>query len=777
MRRSIPAFVLFAVVAVPGFAAEPAKSAQPSAEAIEFFEKKVRPVLAEHCLKCHGEKKQQAGLRLDTAEGMKKGTDEGPVVAPGDPDKSKLVKSVRRQGDFAMPPDKPMPPEAVAVLSDWVKMGAPFPLSGPKTDPTAAKSHWAFQPVKDQAVPSTKSDPGSKNPIDRFVLAKLEARGFVPSPRTDRRTLIRRTYLDLTGLPPTVEEVDAFAGDNSPDAFEKLVDRLLASPHYGERWARYWLDIARYSDTKGYVFQEERTFPYAYTYRDYVIRAFNEDKPYDRFLIEQLAADKLDLGNDPRPLAAMGFLTLGRRFLNSTPDIIDDRIDVVARGMMGLTVGCARCHDHKFDPVPTADYYSFYGVFASATEPKELPLIGKVEHTKEYEAFETELNKREQALADARTKRTQAKLTAVAALAGPHGFLVKRPERLLTRLDRNAFTALQKQIDAFKTKSPVAPPRAMVLNDGAPFEPYVFLRGNQGSHGPKVPRQFLQVAAGPVRKPFKDGSGRLELARAIASPDNPLTARVFVNRVWMYHFGKPLVSTPSDFGTRSDAPTHPELLDWLAKRFVEDGWSIKALHKRMMLSAAYQRASDVSPALLAADPENRLLGHANRQRADFEALRDSVLVVARKLDPTAYGHPVDLFKAPYTGRRSVYGYVDRQNLPGTFRAFDFASPDHHSPQRFQTTVPQQALFLMNSPFMAEQARAVAARADVVGVTEPGERVIQTYRAVLGRNPTGEEVNRAKAFVAAAEKPAAGQLGPWELLSQVLLMSNEFAFVD
>ncbi len=695
-----------------------------------------------------------------------------------------------------------------------------------------------------------------------------------------------------------------------------MVDRLLASPHYGERWGRYWLDIARYADSKGYVFQEDRSYPFAYTYRDYVIRSFNEDKPYDRFLIEQIAADKLSLGTDKRPLAALGFLTVGRRFMNNEHDIIDDRIDVVTRGLMGLTVACARCHDHKYDPIPQADYYSLYGVFASSVEPKELPLIGEVKHTKEYDAFQAELKKREAGLDDFRVKRhaeivaelrtkgsiakylmavhqargkaldsprdiarelsvrpaaflrwrqfladaakkpspvfdpwfalsklpekgfadaaaeviadlgndtkrpvnprilaaladaepqslrdvaavygevlasvwpqpgpvldDQAQLLAVVGTGGPVDVPFADADRLFDRADRNKLTDIKRKIDAFKAASPVAPPRAMVLNDAPrPTEPVVFLRGNPNNRGPAVPRRFPAVVSGPDRKPFADGSGRLELAKDIASPDNPLTARVFVNRVWMEHFGKPLVRTPSDFGTRSDPPTHPELLDWLAKRFVEDGWSVKALHRRMMLSAAYQQASEDRPELAQADPENRLLGRMNRRRDDFEALRDGMLAVADKLDPAVYGRSVDLFKKPYTHRRTVYGHIDRQNLPGTFRAFDFPSPDLHSSQRPVTTVPQQALFLMNSPFVADLARAVAARPEVYWAFGPGERVRRMYRAVLARDPTAGEVALAEQFVASVSgaKPAAGQLGPWELLAQVLLMSDEFAFVD
>ena len=876
-------FVVPFLFAGPLIAADP----KPTPEQIEFFEKKVRPVLAEKCYSCHGEKKQNGGLRLDTAAGTKTGADNGPVIVPGDPAKSRLITSIKRQGDAPMPPKDALPADAVAALVEWVKIGAPYPPDAAKTTADPRK-HWAYQPVKEPKVPAVRG----AEPIDSFIIDKLSDNGLSLAPKADKRTLVRRAYFDLLGLPPTADEIDAFEKDASPQAWEKLIDRLLASPHYGERQGRFWLDVARYADTKGYVFNEERAFPFAYTYSDYVIRAFNEDKPYDRFIIEQLAADRLPLGEDKRPLAAMGYLTLGRRFLNNIPDIIDDRIDVVSRGMMGLSMSCARCHDHKFDPIPIKDYYSLYGVFASSMEPKELPLIGEVVRTPEVIAFEKEVEKREahykaeaekrftaalsklktadaiaeylravldakgkpesqvgafirerdllpfvfnrwrsffadqtrdhssvfspllelyavsgvdfetkapgivsalkkpvhpdvlKALGEAKLKsfrvaaETVAKVIvdtkneAVFGAKGPFTITIADADKIQNRVDREALTALRKKIDAFKATNPAAPPRAHVLNDTpTPQEPVVFLRGNPGNRGPAVPRQFPEILAGAARKPFKDGSGRLELAKAIASPDNPLTARVMVNRVWIGHFGQGLVRTPSDFGVRSDPPTHPELLDWLAKRFIEDGWSVKKLHKRIMLSAAYQQSSVGTPQAFAADPENKLLAHQNRRRFDFEAMRDSLLAASGKLDPAIGGRPVDLFKAPFTTRRSVYGFIDRSNLPGTFRVFDLASPDQHSPQRFQTTVPQQALFLLNSPFVVEQSKALAARSTGAG----SEKVKSLYRLALGRNPTREELALAVEFTGSAN--TTGDFGAWEQLAQVLLLSNEFAFVD
>ena len=903
------------VVAAPGWAAD--------APGVDFFESKVRPVLAEHCYSCHGAKKQQAGLRLDTADGLKKGTEEGPVVVPGDPEKSRLVAAVKRVGDYPMPPSKPLPADAVAALSEWVKAGAPVPteVSLQAKRPTASKDHWAFKPVADPDVPVTGFD--SDNPIDQFVAAGLEAKGLAISPKADKRTLIRRAYFDLIGLPPTADEIEAFLRDTAPDAFARIIDHLLASPHYGERWGRHWLDVARFADSKGYVFTEDRSYPYAYTYRDYVIRSFNEDKPYDQFVVDQLAADKLPAGKDNKPLAGLGFLTVGRRFSNNTHDIIDDRIDVVSRGLMGLTVSCARCHDHKFDPIPTADYYSLYGVFASTTEPAAggAPLIDPAGMAGEAKAFEDRavaMKKKADDFAagmyaahlarfrtadavtnyllaarDARDKTameveklaTERKLepiligkwqeylaaparktdpvfapwlavadlpakgfkkagpAALAEILKPGGKVAVNPDvvdalrsaepdslqevaevygKLLadaaqpapkdaapdpardqlakvlaaggggpTDLEvlladkfvpitiKRQFRALRNAADRYRTDSPDAPPRAMAVADAAtPTEPVVFLRGNPNNPGPKVPRQFLQVVAGADRKPFADGSGRLELAKAIASPTNPLTARVMVNRVWLHHFGAGLVRTPSDFGLRSDPPTHPELLDWLATRLVEDGWSVKKLHRRIMLSATYQQSSDVSADMARLDPENRLIGRQTRQRLEYEPLRDSMLAAAGRLDPTVYGRSVNLLAAPFPTRRAIYATIDRQNLPGTFRAFDMASPDAHTPQRFVTTVPQQALYLLNNAFVAEQAKAVAARPDVAGAADPEAKVRALFRAVLSRDPTATEIEDVAGFVYLSDGDAAeGQLGPWELAAQALLVSNEFAFVD
>ncbi len=770
--RTAVAVLLLSCLAVSSAqpAAQPEKLSQ---EVVEFFEKSIRPILVDRCVRCHGPEKQKAGLRLDSREAMLKGSETGPVIVPGQPEKSLLVEAIHQKGELKMPPDEKLPAEAIANLTAWIKNGAPWP-GGAMAKAKAAEAwrlHWAFQPVKKPAPPIVQHSDRVQNPIDAFILAELDSRRLTLAPVADRRTLLRRATFDLIGLPPTPQEIDAFESDTDADApaFAKVIDRLLASPHYGERWGRYWLDVARYADTKGYVFQEERRYAYAYTYRDYVIQAFNDDLPYNQFILEQLAADRLfasakatSADADVKPLAAMGFLTLGRRFLNNQHDIIDDRIDVTTRGLLGLTVGCARCHDHKYDPIPTKDYYSLYGVFNSSVEPKELPLIALPDETPAYLAFAKELKTREQAVADFKVKNK----TELAAN---------------NRKFQDDLRALQQKVDAWKT-SPAAPPRAMVLEDlPKPREPRVFLRGNPGNNGPAVPRQFLAALSGDKRQPFKNGSGRLELAQAIAAPDNPLTARVMVNRVWLHHFGQGLVRTPSDFGLRSEPPSHPALLDYLAARFVEDGWSVKKLHRLIMLSSVYQQGSQPGEDAARLDPENRLLSHMNRRRLDFEAMRDALLFVSGQLDTKIGGPAVEMFEAKTSRRRTVYGFIDRQNLPGMLRTFDFASPDASNPQRYETTVPQQALFLMNNPFVLELARAMLKRPELAEVADVRSRVNMLYHLIYGRGATGGEIDLAERFLDTpaddGTQPRPPALTAWERYVQVLLLANEFGFVD
>lgn len=733
----------------------------------EFFEKTIRPLLLEKCVQCHGPEKQKASLRLDSRDAALKGSENGPVIMPGEPDKSPMMKVVRHEGELQMPPKEKLPDQAITALAEWIRMGVPWPENAPLTTSADAwKTHWAFRPVVEPPLPKVKNEAWNSSPVDRFILAKLEsACGGQPAPPADRRTLIRRATFDLIGMPPTSEEVDAFVNDASPEAYGRLVDRLLASPRYGERWGRYWLDVARYANERGYVGVDvDRVYPFAYAYRDWVINAFNEDLPYDLFLMLQIAADqmvnddKYEAVHDKRHLAAMGFLTVGRRFINNPHDIIDDRIDVTMRGMQGLTVTCARCHDHKFDPIPIKDYYSLYGVFASSREPEDMPLLGMGTSGPDFEAFQKELQKLEDEKAKFEKENEAMKKD--------------RPREYVEKI--KPFNNRIRQLHA---KHQGAPPRGMVLEDlPKPVEPHVFLRGNPANRGPAVPRQFVGMLSGEKREPFHKGSGRLELAQAIASPDNPLTARVMANRIWLNHFGAGLVRTPSDFGMRSDPPSHPELLDYLASQFVKEGWSVKKFHRLIMLSSTYQQGADGASDVAAKDPANLYLSHANRRRLDFEALRDSLLFVTGEVDLRMGHQAIDLLKQPFSRRRTIYGFIDRQNLPGTYRTFDFASPDTHSPQRYQTTVPQQALFLMNSPFILEQSKKLIARPDVQAATTPAARIEKLYRLLFGRAATVEEMAVGMDFVGHAIEPGA-KLTAWEELAQALLASNEFAYAD
>ena len=883
------------VIALSLFSCE-SLEAQPDPAAFEFFEKTVRPVLVERCVTCHGADKQKGGLRLDTREAMLAGGDSGVVFVSGKPGESRIIAAVKQSGELKMPPGGKLPERDIAALEKWIELGAPWPekvkLAPPDAIAIAAANHWAFKPVQRPSVPM-----GSRHPIDAFVLARLDALKLKPSPVADRRTLIRRATFDLHGLPPTPEEIAAFEKETDADAYPKLLDRLLASPRYGERWGRHWLDVARYADNKGYVFFEGKEYPWAWTYRDYVIDALNRDVPFDRFVQEQIAADLL-APDDRKAQAALGFLTVGGHFMNNTHDIIDDRIDVITRGLMGLTVSCARCHDHKFDPIPTADYYSLYGVLRGSTEPTVPPLRAAAPRSIAFALYDVELNLREKALvdfvtakhaglvADARTRPGDYLFAAHEARGRPpaddfmliadpgdlnptmitrwrqfledtrkrkdpvwlhwhalaelpvEGFAEKagvtlqgviggnrlvteafatppasmkdaaaRYGKLFTEIDKKSkgerlvgpdeealrrvlygadspadaplaldwgFLSLfpdratqgeyQKLLRDLENWLAKGPPRAMVLNDSPrPFEPRVFERGHPGRPGEAVPRQMPRIA-NPNRTPFGVGSGRLELAREFVSTDNPLTARVFVNRVWMHHFGKAIVGTPGDFGLRGDAPTHPELLDWLAAEFIARGWSIKTLHKLTMTSATYTQASLDRPDASAVDPENRLLWKQNRRRLEFEPLHDSLLAVSGQLDVTIGGPPVRLFGG--NRRRAVYGYVDRLEFPSLLTTFDVPNPAGVNTERTTTMVAPQALFLMNGLFTRDAAKKLIAQNRGFAA----ERVDALFLTLLGRKPTAEERKLAVAFVAKG-------LDRWVDLAHGLMMTNEFAFVD
>ena len=585
-----------------------------------------------------------------------------------------------------------------------------------------------------------------KTPVDNFILAKLDEKNLKPNPPADKRTLIRRATFDLIGLPPTTEEVDAFLKDESPDAFAKVVDHLLASPHYGERWGRHWLDVARYSDTKSQIRRqrEDPNYPYAWTYRDYVIKSFNDDKPYNIFIIEQLAADKLPATKrNPTNLTALGFLTVGDRFMGMPNDIINDRIDVVTKGFLGLTVSCARCHDHKFDPIPTKDYYSLHGIFASTTEPAVETVVQKIENTPDYLDYYKQRNQLEDKKEQLETEFRELRRTRDR----------DKLREVQRKIRQNAGAVAQLEMT-----HPGAPMRAMRVQDSTrPHDSPVFLRGEAQNRGAVVPRRFLEILSPPNRPALTNGSGRLELAHAIVNPANPLTPRVMVNRLWQHHFGEGFVTTPDDFGTMSEPPSHPELLDYLSSRFVAEGWSLKKIHRLILLSSVYQQSSANNPRYAQVDPNNRLLWRANIQRLEFEALRDSLLAIGGSLDERMYGRPVNLERNPDSTRRTIYGLVDRSDVLDVLLNFDFANPDLPSGKRYETFVPQQALFLMNSPVVVEQAKRLVSLKAFDDCVNDRARIQFLYERIYQRPARAEELQLGLDFVAQApitEKSAA-----------------------
>ncbi len=935
----------------------------------ELFERHVRPVLANRCLQCHG-RERGAGdsgrlVRLDTREGLRS------TVSPGDPGKSRLLTGVSTDtasGKRSVPDTCRLSETEAPGIAEWVREGALDPR-GERDGKVSHRSstgsqHWAFRPPVVVKPPSVRDTSWPHNPIDHFILSALEAASLKPAPPADRRTLLRRITLDLVGLPPSEADYDSFIHDESAEAYPKAIDRLLSSPGYGERWGRHWLDVARYSDTKGYVFYyEESQFVQPHRYRDWVIGALNRDLPYNRFLELQLAADQIlgvsrnpstqraattidpeDAGND-FDLAAMGFVTLGRRFLGNPQDIIDDELDAIVRTTQALTIGCARCHDHKFDPITTADYYALYGIFQSSQEhiarlgsrpmPSTVTTYGEAERSIE---FDRELRRRVQKLetayqaaCDQVTERLRRRvpdylravirtdaLPVVSANVRPSPddinpynvrqwdrylqgrrlrhdpvfaplfqFMDLPPnkwvegskelvDRFLTNQDREhplnakvaqmftkspasleevaqrygsllkgiheewmatlesakakkqpppahfsdpdseqlrlvlygddspvlppvgtiieldthlyfddpnrvALAKLQMETEQWAHAGTAAPAYALVLLDRAkPEKGRILKRGDPAHPGVEVPHRFLQVLTTTNSPGFANGSGRLDLARAISSPRNPLTARVMVNRVWAGHFGVGLVPTVSDFGTRAEPPSHPELLDWLACRFVEDGWSLKKLHRLILLSATYQQAATAVSTLQSinrSDPENRLLSHFPRRRLDFEAFRDSILSATGELNTVLAGESFDLNSTSPVSRRTVYARVDRKAVPDALRAFDFANPDAHAPQRHTTLVPQQALYLLNSDWIVDRSKAAAIRAikEVDGTRE--DPIDRLYAIIHRRRPTGRESEITRAVLKSVDDSSEDRMQQLQQLAQVLFCSNEFAFVE
>jgi hypothetical protein len=752
-----------------------------------FFETKVRPVLADSCFKCHGGAKTSGGLRVDSRAALVKGGKHGPALVPGAPDASLLLQAMRHSHDeLRMPPGQKLPNHVLADFAAWIKHGAPWPQTTANPGTFAPQQHWAFQPVRAMRPPDDPTG-WAQNPIDRFIAAKLRGVGLGPVGPADRRTLLRRITFDVIGLPPTPEEIDAFVADASSDAYEKVVDRLLASPHYGERWGRHWLDVVRYADTAGD--NADYPIPEIYRYRDYVIDAFNRDLPYDQFVQEQLAGDLIARQGPPARYAervvATGFLALARRYATAPYEFwhlsLEDAIDTTGQAFLGLTLRCARCHDHKFDPVTREDYYGLYGIFASTVFPyagseefasQNRPRQDFVPLEADAAAKMAAYRKRLHDLPAeiAKTEKSDAK--KVAELRGE--------QRLLHRLG-----------------APPGLPLAYAVADGKPTDVHIHLQGDPERPGSLAPRRVPKFIEGePVAFP-KDASGRLELARWLTRPDNPLTARVLVNRVWQYHFGRGLVPTPNNFGMRGEPPSHPELLDHLTSEFIRRGWSMRWLNRTILQSKTYQLASAPTPELLAKDPGNVWLGRFSRRRLDAEALRDSLLVVSGDLDRARPGpHPFppiaswgwtqhSPFKEVYPSRhRSVYLMTQRFQKHPFLALFDGPDTNASTAKRTDSLLPLQALYLMNDPFVCTQAEDFARRLLQRGAA-PEQRIGWAHAIAWGRQATRAEIDRGLDYVRryADELRRAGTPGErveieaWASYARVLLTANEFVFVD
>jgi hypothetical protein len=824
-----------------GDGAEPDSRVRAARE--RFFEQEVRPLLVEKCYSCHSTQKQKGGLRLDSLETILKGGDSGPAVVPGKPDESLLVDAINYEG-LEMPPTGKLAAEKIDILTRWVSLGAPWPSrdrtaahaastvdpagrtpdTRPRTDRPAL---WSFQPVRRPEIPSvgdasTPADPEwSSNPIDRFILHTLAQKGLSPAPPADRGTLIRRVTFDLTGLPPTPQEVDAFLADDRPDAYERLVDRLLASPRYGQRWARHWLDLVRYAESDG--FRQDAYRPDAWRYRDYVVRSFNLDKPYDRFLAEQLAGDELD-PDDPELRIATGYLRLWpyeynqRNASGQWSDILNDVTDVTGEVFLGLSIGCARCHDHKFDPILQEDYYRLRAFFAPLMPRDDLPLA----RSREWDNYRRRREAWEKAAADvlrqldalARPYRDKGTASAVAKFPDDIKAILAKSDADRTPLERQVgalayrqisyehglvpavlkgrdkarWAELQAELKRFDALKPATPGGVLAATDVGPVSPPTIIPGarKRGAIEPGFPVALDSSPARvqpPPHSPRSTGR-RLALARWLGRPDNRLSTRVVVNRIWQYHFGRGLAGTPSDFGRLGEPPSHPELLDWLATEFVARGWHGKPIHRMIVTSATYRQASHrpLEEVVRASriDPEDRLLWKQTVRRLDAEEIRDAILAASGQLDPRMGGPSEDTARS----RRTIETKVVR-NAPDAFlTAFDAPDGSGSTPRRDTTTTSTQALLLLNGPWTLARAQSFAARIERLTAGSAGQRdrIILACRLAIARPPEPDEVEDAVAFierVKAAVRPRErdGDHSGLVDFCHVLLNSNEFLYVD
>jgi hypothetical protein len=815
-----------------------------------FFEAKIRPVLAGTCFKCHGGKKTSGGLRVDSRAALLKGGESGPAIVPGDLARSLLIQAVRHvRDDLHMPPMQKLPDRTIADLETWVRQGAFWPTVAWKKTPDMETQHWAFQAVK-KVEPPVDPTGWAGNPIDRFIAVGLQKHLLKPAATADRRTLLRRVYFDLIGLPPEPEEARSFLADSSPAALATIVDRLLASSHYGERWGRYWMDVARYADTAGD--NADYPIPEVHRYRDYIIDAFNRDKPYDQFVREQIAGDILAANESPERYAervvATGFLALSRRYATAPYELwhltLEDTIDTVGQAFLGLTLRCARCHDHKFDPVTMSDYYGLYGIFASTRFPYAgseeffsmkkhrqdfVPLVPGRQAEPAIRAYRetllalpgqiTHLEKDSplaRYIADLNQSITRKAKELQVLKKGTAAGREESRERLRDILDRTSELAvLTKQHDESRRQLnetlselraklirlqrnglPVSLPGAYAVSEGKPANVCLQKRGDPETPGPVVPRSAVKFLHGDLHVP-PGQSGRLQLAHWLTRPDHPLTARLLVNRIWQHHFGKGIVGTPNNFGLRGEEPTHPELLDYLAAVFVNNGWSIKALHRMIVLSKTYQMTSDFEPSNAARDGSNRWYWRFERRRLDAEAIRDALLAVSGTLDRRRPGmHPFppitqwswtqhNPFKDVYpTNHRSVYLMTQRLQKHPFLALFDGPDTNMTAEKRTSSTVPLQALFWMNSPMMRQTAESFARRLLRAG-PEMNGRICRAFELAYARQPTPEELRHGSEYLEqyrlelqkTSLPTEQAEMEAWTSYARVLLSANEFVYID
>ncbi|MEE2639076.1 MAG: PSD1 and planctomycete cytochrome C domain-containing protein [Planctomycetota bacterium] len=772
-------------------------------EKSDFFERKIRPLLSRHCYSCHSKDARplHASLRLDSAAGLKQGGDSGELIDADSPGNSLLLKVLQYDGDIQMPPRGRLSERDLALLSAWIRSGAEFPShsgSAPKNrskiDFESGRQHWSFQPLSEPERPRVKLQAWPRNRIDFFVLKEIEKRGLSPSQPARPEALVRRLFFDLTGLPPSVEQLNRFVNNPSDAAFTRLVDQLLASPRYGEKWGRLWLDLARYTDkTASWLYSSD----HAHRYRDWVVEAFNSDMPYNEFVHRQLATD-LMLETGPADLPALGFISLSPTYwkeLKLPAEIIrtivadewEERVDAVSRTFLGLTVACARCHDHKFDPISSADFYALAGVFASSRQV-EIPMIAE-ELYQPVRLAKKKVADLEKRLAGLEKKKPAAP-ELIRATGEEIAALKKTPH-----YQAPLASALTEESLHVMRKGKKADQGTVLDYRSTPRDLPLFIRGNPNRPGPSVPRRFLTVLAEKSPPtPFRQGSGRLELARAITGDAAALAARVIVNRVWLAHFGQGLVDTPSNFGQQGSRPSHPFLLDDLAARFIRKGWSIKQLHREIVLSATWRQTSSPHPKSRERDVDNRWYSRMNRRRLDFEEWRDAMLQAGGRLD-LEVGGPAGELETENNFRRTLYATVHRRDISVTMRTHDFPDPTQHSPRRSSTVTPLQGLYALNGPLLTRQAELLVERLNRHS-GEDSTRIHFAHEILFGRSPSAEEIKLALRFLYSANQSVTragnkggGRSAPgpdtskrvplerWIQYAHVLLAGNELMWID